>query len=383
MARGTIKDRRADRKRKSNPTEAAALRVGIGFGHNGGPALDDDDAPKHDHSTVLTADGQINISQSKVKTYRNCRRAFHNKFVLGIQRKKKTRPLMFGSIVHEIIEAQLEGKKWRRILKKYEKNLGPMFRKEREMYGNILVDIGYIMEDYFEHWEGTLRPIEHDGRFSEFEFRIELDSDLWFTGKIDTIGRARKMKWLVEHKTFSRMPSEDERWRSVQAAVYFRAAEEMGFPALDGVLWDYISSKPCNVPGELTATGKISQARIDTLPSRIEAWIEEEGHKRKDFKKMLADAEANRRNRFVRLYSPVKPRIVDNIWNDFVDTAKEIQDNFGKKSDQNIGRHCSWCDYQALCKAEVTDSDLEWILKRDYQSEDQSHKGDQKDRTDD
>lgn len=332
---------------------------------------------------MLTADGQINISQSKVKTWRQCRRAFHNKFVLGIQKKKKTRPLMFGSIVHEVIEAHMEGKKWRKVLKKLEKDLGPMFRKEREMYGNILKDIEYIMEDYFEYWEGSIKPIEHDGRSSEYEFRIELDTGLWFTGKIDAVVRARKMKWIMEHKTFNRMPSEHERWRSVQGSVYFRAAEEMGFPTLDGVLWDYVSSKPCNVPGELTATGKISQARIDTLPSRVNAWIEEEGHKAKDFKKMLADAEANRRNRFIRVFSPVKPRVVDNIWNDFVDTAKEIQDNFGKKKDQNIGRHCSWCDYQMLCEAEVKDSDLEWLLKREYQSEDLSHKRENKDRTED
>jgi hypothetical protein len=133
----------------------------------------------------------------------------------------------------------------------------------------------------------------------------------------------------------------------------------------------------------LTATGKISQARMDTLPSRVNAWLEEEGHKRKDFTKMLADAEANRRNRFIRVFSPVKPRVVDNIWNDFVDTAKEIQDNFGKKKDQNIGRHCSWCDYQMLCEAEVKDGDLEWLLKREYQSEDLSHKRENKDRTED
>lgn len=303
--------------------------------------------------------------------------------MLGIQKKKKSRPLMFGSIVHEIIEADLEGLNWRKVIKRYEKTLGPMFRKEREMYGNILMDIGYIMEDYFEHWEDTLKPIKHDGRRSEHEFRIELGEGLWFSGKIDAIAKAKGMRWLVEHKTFNRMPSEGDRWRSVQAAVYFRALEEMGFKRIDGVLWDYISSKPCNVPGELTKTGKISQARIDTLPSRVNAWLEEEGHKRKDFKKMLLDAEANRRNRFIRLYSPVKPRIVDNIWNDFVDTAKEIQDNFGKKKDQNIGRHCDWCDYKELCKAEATDSDIEWLMKRDYQTEDLSHKRDEKDRTED
>lgn len=332
---------------------------------------------------MLTADGQINISQSKVKTYRQCRRAFHNKFVLGIQKKVKSRPLAFGSLAHEVIEAHLEGKKWRKVLKQAEKELGPMFRREREMYGDILKDIEYIMQDYFDYWDGSIKPIVHDGRSSEHEFRIELSDGLWFTGKIDALVKAKKMRWLMEHKTFKRMPSEDERWRSVQAAVYFRAVEVMGLKPMDGVLWDYISSKPCNVPGELTATGRISQAKIDTLPSRVNAWLESEGHKKKQFAKMLADAEANRKNRFIRIFSPVKPRIVDNIWGDFVDTAKEIQDTFGKKKDQNIGRHCSWCDYQPLCKAEATDSDLEWILRREYQSEDLGHKRDEKDRVED
>ena len=318
-----------------------------------------------------------------MKAYRECRRRFHNKFVLGIQKKKKSRPLVFGTIIHRIIEAELEGEDWEEILNQIDLDQGKMFRREREMYGNLIEDIRDIMTDYFIHWDGQLKPVKFDGRRSEFEFRIELDDGLWFTGKIDTVGRAKGMRWLVEHKSFKRMPSEDERWRSVQAAVYFRATEEMGFKPLDGVLWDYISSKPCNVPGETTKTGKISQARIDTLPSRVNAWLEEEGHKRKDFKKMLADAEANRRNRFIRVFSPVKPRVVDNIWNDFVDTAKEIQDNFGKKHDQNIGRHCSWCDYQLLCEGEAKDSDLEWLLKREYQSEDLSHKRENKDRTDD
>lgn len=308
---------------------------------------------------------------------------YHNKFVLGLRRKKVKRPLVFGTIIHEIIEAHLEGNNWKKLLKKIDLDQGSMFRKEREMYGNLIEDIRDIMTDYFEFWDGQLKPLEHDGRHSEHEFRIELDTDLWFTGKIDAVGKAKGMRWLVEHKSFSRMPSEDERWRSIQAAVYFRALEEMGFKRIDGVLWDYISSKPCNVPGELTATGKISQARIDSLPSRIERWIEDEGHNKKDYKKLLTDAEANRRNRFIRLYSPVKPRIVDNIWDDFVDTAKEMRDFHGLKKDQNIGRHCSWCDYQPLCKAEVTDSDIDWILKREYQTEDLSHKRDDKDRADD
>jgi len=283
---------------------------------------------------------------------------------------------MFGRIVHECIEAQLEGQDWKKVLEGIELDNKKLFRKEVEMYGNIIEDIFYIMTDYFRYWKGDFKAVKFDGRRSEFEFRIELDDGLWFTGRIDTIGKAKKMRWLVEHKTFARMPSEDDRWRSVQAAVYFRAMEQMGFKRIDGVLWDYVSSKPLNVPGMTTKTGKISQARIDSTPSRVAAWLKEEGKKKKDYPKLVSDTKGNLRNRFIRLYSPVKPRIVDNIWDDFVDTAREMRDFHGKKKDQNIGRHCSWCDYQALCKAEVTGSDVDWLIEREYTTEPEKRNND-------
>lgn len=334
-------------------------------------------APAHNHSEVLTKDGQINISQSKVKVWTQCRRMYHYKFVMLIQRKKIKRPFMFGRIVHEIIEAEIEGKDWEKVLSKIELDNKKLFRREIEMYGNIIDDIRDIMTDYFRFWDGTFKPMKHDGRRSEFEFRIELDDGLWFTGRIDTVGKAKGMRWLVEHKTFNRMPSEDDRWRSVQGAVYFRALEEMGFPQIDGVMWDYVNSKPLNVPGERTKTGRISQARIDSTPARIKRWLKEEGLKKKDHRKLLDDAEANLRNRFIRVYSPVKRRVVDNLWDNFVDTAKEIQQLHGTQSGQNIGRHCTWCDYQPLCKAEATGADVDWIIEREYQKEDTSHKRDE------
>ena len=285
MAKHTIIERRRAKKIQQTPTEEAAARAGL-IGDNGGPA--------HDHSTVLTADGSINVSQSKVRVYRQCRRMFHNKFVMGLRKKKITRPLMFGTVIHNIAEARFEGQDWEEVLNKIELDNKKLFKREIEMYGNLVEDIRDIMTDYFEYWEShptdAVKPIKHDGRRSEHEFRIELDDGLWFTGKIDAVVRARKMRWVMEHKSFNRMPSEDDRWRSVQAAVYFRALEEMGFEQIDGVLWDYISSKPCNVPGELTSTGKISQARIDSLPSRINRWIKEEGLKKKDYTKLLTDA---------------------------------------------------------------------------------------------
>lgn len=343
-------------------------------------------APAHDHSTVLTKDGQINISQSKVKAWRQCRRQYWWKFVMMIQKKTRKRPFMFGGIVHQICEADFEREDWNEVLDGIELDNRKLFRREREMYGNIIEDIRDIMTDYFLFWEDSpngVKPIKHDGRRSEFEFRIELGDALWFTGRIDSVVKAKGMRWVMEHKTFSRMPSEDERWRSVQAAVYFRALEEMGFKTIDGVLWDYISSKVPNVPGELTATGKVSQRKLDTVPSRILRWLKENGHKKKDFQKLLESSRANLPNRFIRLFSPVKRPVVDMIWEDFVDTAREIQQYHGQKKDMNVGRHCSWCDYQPLCKALMTGSDVDWLIKREYEVEGNSHKREEVDRSED
>jgi len=303
-----------------------------------------------------------------------------------LQKKLRKRPFMFGGIVHEILEAHAEGLDWEDVLDQINLDNKKLFKKEIQMYGNIISDIRFIMTDYFDYWDdhpSEIRPIKHDGRRSEHEFRIELADGLWFTGRIDMVGKAKGLRWVVEHKTFSRMPSEDERWRNVQGSVYFRALEEMGFKPFDGVLWDYVNSKPPSVPGELTSTGKISQKRIDSVPSKVKAWLKENGYKKKDYPKLVQSTEDNLPNRFIRIFTPVKRNVVDQVWADFCDTALEIQQYHGLKKDQNIGRHCAWCDFQALCKAEVTGSDVEWLIERDFQKEDQSHKREQVDRDDD
>lgn len=277
---------------------------------------------------------------------------------------------MFGTIMHSIAEADAEREDWTTVLDKIELDNKKLFKREIEMYGDLIQDMRDIMTDYFDYWENhptdAIKPIKHDGRRSEHEFRIELSKGIWFTGKIDMVGKARSMRWVVEHKTFSRMPGEGDRWRSVQGASYFRALEYMGFDTIDGVLWDYVSSKPCNVPGELTPTGKVSQRQIDSLPSRVERWIKENGYKKKEYAKLLEDAKYNRRNRFIRIYTPVKRPVVDMIWREFIETADEMAQTHGTKKAQNIGRHCDWCDYNGLCKAEATGSDVDWIIDREY-----------------
>jgi hypothetical protein len=326
--------------------------------------------PHHNHSRVLESDGTINISQSKVRTYRQCHRQYHYKFVELLRKKRVKRPFTFGGIVHQMIEAHAEGDDPFELLDNLELEKGEYFRREIEMYGEIIADLRMIMTEYFEFWGDQLVYLRKNKRSSEHEFRIELMTGLWFTGRIDAVGKAKKMRWVVEHKTFKRMPTEDDRWRSVQAAVYFRALQVMGWPEIDGVLWDFISSKPPTAP-EVLKSGKMSQRRIVTLPEKIREFVAENKLDIKDYSEFLKSAEENRSEYFIRVFNPVKRPVVDMVWDDFLETAIEIAENHGKKKARNIGRHCSWCDYEGPCRAEMQGSDVDFILEREYVREDE------------
>ena len=75
-----------------------------------------DSSPAHSHDRVREADGSINVSQSKVKSWRHCHRQYHNRYVLGLQKKKIKRPFMFGTIIHNMAEADFEGKDPMKVL---------------------------------------------------------------------------------------------------------------------------------------------------------------------------------------------------------------------------------------------------------------------------
>jgi PD-(D/E)XK nuclease superfamily protein len=324
---------------------------------------------RHSHSHIELPDGSLSVSQSKIKQWRACRLAFHYKYDEHLRPKKTKRPFSFGSIVHDMLEAYAEGDDPFALLKKVELEKGDYFRREIEMYGEIIDDIRIIMTDYFDFWgEKSLVYIRRQGRSSEHPFELEILPGVWVTGRVDATVRARKMRWLMEHKSFSRVPSEGEFWRSVQAVVYFRVFEELGWPEFDGVMWNYISSKPPSLPEKLKS-GEWSKRRISTLPARLREFAREE--KVVLPPELTETAYENRSNYFFRKFTPVKRSVVDLIWSEFLDTAQEIADLRHKRPTRNIGRHCSWCEFELLCRAEVEGSDVDWLKEHEYVTTDE------------
>jgi hypothetical protein len=224
------------------------------------------------------------------------------------------------------------------------------------------------MTEYFNYWpEDHLRPLRKNKRSAEHPFEIEIEPGLSFKGIIDEVDRTPDgQKWLTDHKTFTKIPNEDHRWRNIQSSVYLRAIEMLGWwDNMAGTCWNYVKSKPPSRP-ELLKSGALSEKSIDSLPITVRATIKKLGLKTKDYPKLISAAEANRSKFFFRIFTPVTTRVVDNIFNGFVETAREVAEYHGTKSDMNIDRHCDYCDYETLCRAKLCNSDVDFIKEREY-----------------
>jgi hypothetical protein len=287
-----------------------------------------------------------------------------------LKKKVVKRPFTFGGIVHELIEEYANNRDPFKKLDAIQAEKGKMFEAEFELYGDIIEDVRSIMTEYFEYWgDDSLMYLRRGNRYAEHEFNIEIADGIIFNGKIDAIAKTpNKLLWIVEHKTFKRMPENDERWRNIQSAVYLKALQITGLGEADGMCWDYIHSGSPEVP-KILKSGKLSEAKLNTLPSVIRRYAEEQGYDPNFSKKLIDAAQQNIPNYFMRVFTPINQNIVESVYKDFIDSAQELIENHGKKKVKNIGMHCKWCDYEPICRAELTGSDVDMIIKGQYKIE--------------
>jgi hypothetical protein len=317
-------------------------------------------------------------SHSKASTYRRCHHAYYKRYVLKLRRKLKGRPLQFGAIMHELIEAVANNENPLGHLKQIEKEQGKLFASQREELGDILEDAEDLIKEYEEYWSAnSLEYTEYNGKSAEFKFDVEISPGIFAIGKIDGLGIYKRHQALIEHKTARVIPNEDHRWRNLQGAIYVRIAELLKLPEIDGILWDYIRSKSPARP-QVLKSGKMSQRGLDTLPSRIRRTLRQHGLSEKAFSLMIKQAERNRSSYFQRIFSPVKPKVVNTLFKDFVDVSKEMAERHGEVKDRNIDRHCEWCEFEPLCRAELQGSDVNFLIKKDY-TQNEKHEEDEPD----
>lgn len=314
------------------------------------------------------------VSQSKVKTWRRCTEAYALKYVDHLRRKKIKRPFMFGRIVHDMTEASANGDDPFDVLDRISFDNEKLFTAEKEMYGEIIEDVRVIMEAYFDYWpESDLTFLRRGGKSAEHEFEIEIIPGILWNGKIDAVGRTpNRLRWLVEHKSFKKRPSDDHRWRNLQSITYIKAIQILGWvKTIEGTCWDYIRSKAPTRP-KLLKKGGLSQASIVTLPAIIRETVREHGLKLRDYSDLMGVAEEGQSDYFSRIFTPVNAEVVDHVFADFLLTAQEMASCHGEKRNRTIEQHCDWCDYEPLCRAVLTGADVDFVKEKEYYLDDKA-----------
>lgn len=308
----------------------------------------------------------LTVSQSKIKKWRSCRLSYHYKYVMKLRPRTKSRALTFGSVAHAIIEGNLTGVPEKKMIKDHIKSYGKLMAEEKDLILATVEEAQEIMREYDAHWKKEpIKPIKYEGSFAEHRIEYDLTNEIKFVGIMDVISRIYEGTWLVDHKTFTKEPSEDTLWKNIQSAMYNEIWVKLGNERFDGALWNFIRSAPIASPS-LNKDGTVSKRMGRVLPLKTKKWLKENGLKAKDHPELMEAAEANLGSYFIRRKQPIPKRVSKSIFRDFMSTSREIADLGHKHKERSISMNCDWCEYAKLCNAEINGMDMDFLIEKEY-----------------
>lgn len=305
--------------------------------------------------------------QSEIKCNLECEQKRHYRYVVGIERKRRPKPLIRGTIIHRMVELKQHEKDPMSALKEAEKEYGKLFKEEREEYGDIIGDIRRLMSAYFQWYShDPIQPLKIKKQLAvELEFEVEnFAPGITLAGKIDRAGSSKDGRtWLEDTKSHNTLPTGDINYSDIQTVVYHWALEQQFKVKTDGIAWNYIRAKPPTIP-DLLKSGELSRGKIDTTWDVYLGAIKANRLDPKDYEDMRTKLEGAEASFFVRSYLPVNPTLTKNILEAAREAAVRMVNT--KKPVRNIGRHCAWCEFYGLCSAELRGLDVKFMMKADF-----------------
>ena len=312
---------------------------------------------------------EIFISYSRFSSYLHCPYGHWLRYVEKVASKKPCRPLSFGSDFHKLLEvrankSQLK-KEWARIKDDFYRMPADW---QMELGGDSYIDdIKVIFLDYQAMWKDTPLPQK-----TEVPFQLKILSykgtDVIFVGVIDEIYEESDGVDIGEHKTFSRPPDMNFLMMNAQKSLYCKACEMLQGQLPNKVRWDYIKSSPAREPIWLEKSGRFSAAASKDITVRswrrackergiTDAKILEQGNQYK----------GNETNFFFRVQQDVYPEMVEDVFEGFKYTCRDIVRQGDKNKTKNITKDCSWCEYRDICMAELSGGDREYVISSNFE----------------
>lgn len=310
----------------------------------------------------------MHISYSRESTYLRCPFSHYLSYVKKLTPKKPARPLYFGSDFHKLLELRGKKKELNKAIKEMREAYYDMPPKYQEELGeNYIEDLKTIFKDYNKVYKNSPLP-----DVTEQEFEVKLGTfkgePIYFVGVIDGLYCIDKKVIIEEHKTFNRKPDTNTLIMNTQKCLYAKAVQKIYGTLPDEVMWDYIKSTPAKEPVWLEKSQKLSLAKSEYItPFSWERACKRHGIVSEEvIKQGKAHYSGNIQNFFFRLNLDYVPEMVERIWEDFVNVAKDICRRGETNKTMNVTKDCSWCSFQPICYSILTGGDTSYVIDKDY-----------------
>lgn len=316
------------------------------------------------------------VSWSKIRTWRTCKRSYWYKYNEGLKKKSPPLPLLRGAALGEMLDLRAMKKNGLKALDKYAETYRLLFIEEQEMYGDFIGDLTKIYQGYCETYDKE--GFEYTG--IELELKVKLTKNIEFVGYIDKIVRDKeKLLWEMDHKSHKNIPGEDQRYADLQQVFYvwgYNQGVKKEKNKLSGVLWDYIRTKPPTVPEQLK-NGELSRrANMDTTYSTYLAEIKSLKLDPANYRDILERLKSEPNTFFQRVKLPSSnDAMTKTVVQDMINTAQEIYFVTGVgvlpwTKDQATRSMSNWncpgCEFFEVCQTELRGYDASFIKKTRY-----------------
>ena len=307
-------------------------------------------------------------SHSQVKMWRRCQKAWEYKYRHDLVPRRSGDALVYGKIVHKILEKYYH-------FHNFEKASNAVWEEYRDKYFlDEIIPLFNKANDnvslYLLHWHDEPLTVVQ----GEMKLEVPFGRDT-ITGYIDGIVvDHRGHSWLLENKTGKQSPGVESNYWDLQTTIYHKILKEWHGYDLSGTMWVWLTSGEINQP-RLLKNGTLSRALSQrTNWTKYVQAIDEYNLDIEDYLDLKDHFEARDNDFFKRVYLPYEPEIADQLYDEFKYSVDLLAD--AKRSQivfpRNMERHCSWCNYQSLCKAEFHTplKEMGGFIEKEYEKRD-------------
>lgn len=350
-------------------------------------------------------DNYFRVSNSKLKTYRGCQKAYEFKYIDKLTPIYKSMALVRGELVHSMIEDSLKGIK---AQDSFEARLSEKLRYaaiatlpsvgSKEDIDNILtgkvklsqedkaevaatiatflqseefeeVKIALpIMEGYFDYYkDDKYKPYYYKDKCSEIHVEMPIKSNVILEGYIDMLVTDQYREvWIMDHKTHGKVPTGLIKSNLQQGVLYYVLAKYLGIP-VKGVIWNYIVWKLPTEP-ELLKTGELTRRRsLSTTWAAYERAIKANGLNVEDYRDMKAILDGNEAKFYTRQADVYPQAMADQVMKDLRKSVDEMMYFESRKNGvRNLSYSCGTCNYRDVCYEQLCGHNLDEIIKDRY-----------------